>query len=122
MTLTVSLNLLLKLFAKPCWEDRLKPQSRVQSRPADLARAHGISAQAVRNYERAGLLPSAQRTAHGYRVYSAVHAGALNAYLALVPAYGHAAARTIMWAVHRGDLDAAFQAIDAGHAQLIRDR
>jgi DNA-binding transcriptional MerR regulator len=51
-----------------------------------------------------------------------VHAAALDAFLALVPAYGHAAARTIMWAVHRADHDAAFQAIDAGHAQLIRDR
>jgi DNA-binding transcriptional MerR regulator len=68
------------------------------------------------------VLPPARRTASGYRVYTEVHAAALDAYLALIPAYGHAAARTIMWAVHRGDLDGAFQAIDAGHAQLIQDR
>ncbi|MGW4499558.1 TioE family transcriptional regulator [Micromonospora sp. NPDC004336] len=100
----------------------MKVQKAARSRPADLARVHGISAQAVRNYERAGLLPPAQRTASGYRVYEDVHAAALDAYLALVPAYGHPAARTIMWAVHRGELDAAFEAIDAGHAQLVRDR
>lgn len=83
---------------------------------------HGLSTQAVRNYESAGVLPPARRAPNGYRVYTTVHAAALDAFLALVPAYGHAAARTIMWAVHRGDHDAAFQAVDAGHAQLIRDR
>ncbi|GIE92743.1 MerR family transcriptional regulator [Paractinoplanes rishiriensis] len=76
----------------------------------------------MRNYEAAGVLPAAGRTASGYRVYTERHAGALAAFLALVPAYGYPAARTVMWAVHRGDLDAAFQAIDAGHAQLTRDR
>jgi DNA-binding transcriptional MerR regulator len=94
----------------------------VHRRPADLARAHGLSAQAVRNYENGGVLPPARRAPNGYRVYTAVHAAALDAFLALIPAYGHAAARTIMWAVHRGDHDAAFQAIDAGHTQLTRDR
>jgi DNA-binding transcriptional MerR regulator len=94
----------------------------VHRRPADLARAHGLSAQAVRNYENAGVLPPAQRAPNGYRLYTAVHAAALDAFLALIPAYGHAPARTIMWAVHRGDHDAAYQAIDAGHAQLTRDR
>lgn len=34
-----------------------------------LARTAGVSVQAVRFYERLGLLPAAQRTAAGYRVY-----------------------------------------------------
>ncbi|MEV7227181.1 MerR family transcriptional regulator [Polymorphospora sp. NPDC051019] len=91
-------------------------------RPADLGRAYGISAQTVRNYEHAGVIPAARRTPSGYRVYTPVHAGALGAYLALIPAYGYATAGTIMRAVLRGDLDAAFQVIDAGHAQLAGDR
>jgi hypothetical protein len=37
-------------------------QQRVSHRPADLAREHGISPQAVRNYERDRLLPVAERT------------------------------------------------------------
>lgn len=54
----------------------MKPPRGVQSqriryRPADLAREHGISAQAVRNYERDGLLPAAERTPSGYRVRDA---------------------------------------------------
>lgn len=91
-------------------------------RPADLAREHGLSPQAVRNYERAGFLPAAERTARGYRIYTEVHAAALRAFLALVAAYGHALAGRIMTELHAGDLDAALKLIDRGHQQLLRDR
>jgi DNA-binding transcriptional MerR regulator len=91
-------------------------------RPSDLAREHGLSAQAVRNYERDGFLPAAERTDSGYRIYTEVHAAALRAFLALVPAYGHAAAGRIMRAVHEEDLDHALTIVDRGHVQLLRDR
>ena len=105
----------------------LKSQPQVQAgvrrlRPADLAREHGLTPQAVRNYEREGVLPEAPRTASGYRVYGDVHAVALRAYLAVVGAHGYAAAREILRAVNRGDLDAALRVVDAGHVQLQRDR
>ncbi|MEU1950963.1 TioE family transcriptional regulator [Nocardia rhamnosiphila] len=91
-------------------------------RPADLAREHGLSTQAVRNYERDGYLPAAERTASGYRVYTEVHAAALRAFLALVAAYGHALAGRIMTELHTGDLDNALKLIDRGHQQLLWDR
>lgn len=91
-------------------------------RPVDLAREHGITPQAVRNYERDGLIPPARRTPAGYRIYTEVHAAALRALLALVPAHGYAVAREIMRALVRRDLDAALTAIDRSHAQLLRDR
>ncbi|MFE6923453.1 TioE family transcriptional regulator [Nocardia sp. NPDC057663] len=91
-------------------------------RPSDLAREHGISTQAVRNYEQAGYLPGAERTPSGYRIYTEVHAAALRAYLALIPAYGHAASGRIMQAVNDGELDDALAVIDEGHHQLLRDR
>lgn len=94
----------------------------VNLRPADLAREHGLSTQAVRNYERREFLPAAERTASGYRVYTGVHAAALRSYLALVPAYGYATAGQIMQALNRGDLDDALTGIDRGHQQLLRDR
>ncbi|MGI5478916.1 MerR family transcriptional regulator [Streptomyces lavendofoliae] len=105
----------------------MNPQTAVQVRgeryrPVRLAREHGISTQAVRNYERDGLLPPAGRTAGGYRDYSDVHRHALRTYLALVPAYGYAAGAEIMRAVNRGDVDSALRAVDRGHAQLLRDR
>ena len=91
-------------------------------RPADLAREHGLSTQAVRNYERDGFIPTAERTTSGYRRYTELHAAALRAYLALVTAYGHHLAGRIMIAVHAGELDAALELIDRGHHQLLRDR
>lgn len=91
-------------------------------RPSDLAREHGISTQAVRNYERDGFLPPAERTDSGYRIYTEVHAAALRAFLALIPGYGHAAGGQIMNALHRDDLNDALLIIDRGHSQLLHDR
>ena len=91
-------------------------------RPVDLAREHGLSAQAVRNYEEEGILPSAGRTPHGYRVYAPLHARALRAFVALVPAHGHRTAADVMRAVNAGDVDGALALLDESHARLLRDR
>ncbi|MEV6327527.1 MerR family transcriptional regulator [Streptomyces sp. NPDC051909] len=91
-------------------------------RPIDLARAHGLSTQAVRNYEEAGILPPAARTPSGYRAYTPRHASALRAFLALLPGHGHPTATAIMRAVHEGDPDEAFRLVDESHALLLEDR
>lgn len=93
-----------------------------QLRPIDLARAHGLSTQAVRNYEEAGILPAAARTASGYRAYTPLHAGALRTFLALLPGHGHQTAAAVMRAVNGGAADEAFRLIDESHAQLLDDR
>ncbi|MFC6083091.1 MerR family transcriptional regulator [Sphaerisporangium aureirubrum] len=91
-------------------------------RPIDLAREHGLSTQAVRNYEEAGILPPAGRSPHGYRVYAPCHAAALRTFLALIPAHGHATAGAIMRAVNDRALDEVLRLIDESHAQLAADR
>ncbi|MFF0575590.1 TioE family transcriptional regulator [Streptosporangium saharense] len=91
-------------------------------RPVDLAREHGLSTQAIRNYEDDGILPAAERTVHGYRVYTPLHAWALRAFLALVRGYGHQTATSIMQAVNRGAVEDALRLIDESHAQLLDDR
>jgi DNA-binding transcriptional MerR regulator len=91
-------------------------------RPADLAREHGISTQAIRNYERDGCIPPAERTPTGYRIYTDLHAAALRAYLSLIPAHGHSASGQIMHALSDGDVDHALLIIDRAHAQLLHDR
>ncbi len=91
-------------------------------RPVDLAREHGLSTQAVRNYEDEGILPPAERTASGYRRYTPVHAQALRAFLALRPGYGHGAAAEILRCAHRGDTGTLFRLIDGAHAELLRER
>ncbi|MET7928182.1 TioE family transcriptional regulator [Streptomyces sp. NPDC005349] len=97
-------------------------QSRARLRPVDLAREHGLSTQAIRNYEEAGILPAARRTPHGYRTYTSLHAGALRAFLALLPGHGHRTATSIMRAVNQGTDEEAFRLIDESHAQLLDDR
>ncbi|WP_406151460.1 MerR family transcriptional regulator [Streptomyces sp. NBC_01012] len=91
-------------------------------RPVDLARRHGLSTQAVRNYEDGGIIPPAQRSRTGYRNYTATHAAGLAAYLALVPAFGYSTSRRIMRAVTAGRLDEALEYVDDGHCLLARDR
>ncbi|MBB5873666.1 DNA-binding transcriptional MerR regulator [Allocatelliglobosispora scoriae] len=91
-------------------------------RPIDLARGHGLSTQAVRNYEEAGILPPAERSPHGYRAYGPRHAAALRTFLALIPGHGHAAASAIMRSVNAGALAVALRLIDESHGQLAEDR
>ncbi|CAM3176615.1 MerR family DNA-binding transcriptional regulator [Stackebrandtia soli] len=94
----------------------------VNLRPSDLAREHGLSTQAVRNYERDGFIPPAERGPSGYRIYTKTHAVALRAFLALARAYGHSVAGEIMHAVQEDELDDVLMIIDRGHEQLLRDR
>ncbi|MEU8038564.1 TioE family transcriptional regulator [Streptosporangium sp. NPDC049078] len=91
-------------------------------RPVDLAREHGLSTQAIRNYEGAGILPAAGRSVHGYRSYTPLHAQALRAFLALVPGHGHQRATSIMRAANRGATEEALRFIDDSHGQLLEDR
>ncbi|MEV7885828.1 TioE family transcriptional regulator [Streptomyces sp. NPDC002817] len=97
-------------------------QNNERLRPVDLARGHGLSTQAVRNYEEAGILPPAGRTPHGYRTYTPLHAQALQAFLALVPGHGHQTATAIMRAVNEDATEEAMHLIDESHAQLLDDR
>jgi len=91
-------------------------------RPIDLAREHRLSAQAIRNYDAAGILPASERSSTGHRRYTPRHAQALRAFLALRPGHGHQPATEIMRAVNRGDLDAAYRLIDATHLALRTER
>ncbi|WP_152360584.1 TioE family transcriptional regulator [Microlunatus speluncae] len=91
-------------------------------RPADLARRHGISTQAVRNYEQDGFLPPADRTPSGYRIYTELHAAALRAFVELAAAHGHAIAGPLMQALTARRLDLALGLLDDSHALLARDR
>ncbi|MFF2550586.1 TioE family transcriptional regulator [Nocardia sp. NPDC058058] len=91
-------------------------------RPIDLAREHGLSAQAIRNYDDAGVLPPTERTETGYRRYTPLHAQALRTFLALRSSHGHQRAMAIMRAINRGDSDSAYRLIDTTHLELRTER
>ncbi|MGI5347854.1 MerR family transcriptional regulator [Streptomyces sp. CA-250714] len=91
-------------------------------RSVDLARAAGISTQQVRNYEEAGILPPADRTASGYRVFTSRHRAALLTYRALVKGYGTGPAQRMLHALHAGDIPAVLALVNESHAALHEQR
>ncbi|MGC0364119.1 DNA-binding transcriptional MerR regulator [Rhodococcus sp. 27YEA15] len=91
-------------------------------RPIDLAREHGLSAQAIRNYDDAGIFPPTGRSEFGYRNYTPLHALALRAFLSLRKGHGHQQATAIMAATNDGDIESAYRLIDSAHAELLTER
>ena len=91
-------------------------------RPIDLAREHGLSAQAIRNYDDAGILLPTERSTYGYRRYTPVHAQALRTFLALRGGHGHQRATEIMRATNQGDTESAYRLIDSAHMTLLAER
>lgn len=88
----------------------------------DVARRVGYSTQQVRDLERHGAIPDAERGANGYRRYRRRHLVALQAYRALADALGPVPARALMPRLLRGSLTDAAEAIDELHAALARGR
>src|SRR5207245_6112415 len=96
--------------------------ARLSLRTHDLALAGHISVQQVRNYEANGLIPQAQRSPSGYRLYTQQHLAALKAVQSMVRGYGWPRTSAIMQALHRGNLSAALATIDERRAQLANKR
>ncbi|MEV2237427.1 MerR family transcriptional regulator [Micromonospora sp. NPDC049891] len=91
-------------------------------RAVDLAATAGVSVQQVRNYVDLGVLPQVERTPSGYRIFTDAHARALTVARAVADGHGWTRTREIMAAIHRDDLPTALASLDAGHAELDRER
>ncbi|MCW4458782.1 MerR family transcriptional regulator [Microbacterium sp. MPKO10] len=104
-------------------ESVAKPSNTGRSfRPVDLARAAGLSAQTVRNYEAQRVIAASRRTPAGYRTYDQGHLDQLLAFTTLARAIGHQGAIPIMTAVTSGRPGDALEALDKAHAQLAAGR
>ncbi|MQA79722.1 MAG: MerR family transcriptional regulator [Streptosporangiales bacterium] len=91
-------------------------------RTVDVARRAGYSVQQVRNLERDGVLPTATRTAAGYRRYEEIHLRSAQAYRALAAGAGPVEAKRIVRAVHECPAPEVLALLDAAHARLDRER
>jgi DNA-binding transcriptional MerR regulator len=89
---------------------------------AGLARRVGYSVQQVRDLERLGVLPVAERGANGYRRYGAAHETALRAYRALAAAIGPVAARRWMPGAVAGRIAEAAEALNGMHVAIVEER
>lgn len=94
----------------------------LRMRTVDVARRTGYSVQQIRNLERDGVLPSATRTAAGYRIYGEVHVRSARAYRALAVGTGPVEAKLIVRTVHEGRVSEALALLDAAHARLDLER
>jgi len=95
---------------------------RTYLRTRDLAQAGHISVQQVRNYEAGGLIPPAERSPAGYRLYTQQHLAALKTARSLAGGYGWLRTSAIMQALYRGELSAALALIDERHAEFASKR
>lgn len=89
---------------------------------AEIGRRAAYSTQQVRDLERLGVIPAAERSSNGYRRYTGRHVAALLAYRSLAAAIGPVRAREILPTLLTGSLEDAASTIDELHAAIARDR
>lgn len=89
---------------------------------AVVGRRVGYSTQQVRDLERLGVIPVADRSPSGYRQYGSEHVVALLAYRGLAAAIGPVTARTVMPTLLAGSLLDAASTVDGIHASIARER
>lgn len=87
-----------------------------------IGRLVGYSTQQVRDLERLGVIPTAERRANGYRSYRRAHLDALRAYRALASAIGPVPARQLMPTLLGGSLEDAAERIDDLHVAIATGR
>lgn len=97
------------------------PQERFVTTAA-AGRQVGYSTQQVRDLERLGVIPVAERGENGYRRYGPSHILALRAYRALAAAIGPVPARRLMPALIHDPIETAAERIDDLHVDLARSR
>lgn len=69
--------------------------------PKKMAAKFMISASTIRNYEAKGLIPPAERSSNGYRVYTDQHAAYLSCIQAMAPAFGMEVTAEVLHCLHQ---------------------
>ncbi|MGW9126859.1 MerR family DNA-binding transcriptional regulator [Paenibacillus chitinolyticus] len=91
-------------------------------RPIDIARKLHVSTSALRNYEAAGLVPPANRTASGHRTYTELHAAYFECIQAMSPGFGMDITAEVMRRLQKGEWASALWCMTEAQAALFRDK
>lgn len=91
-------------------------------RPIDIARKLKLSTSALRNYEAQGLVPPVERSAGGYRLYTAEHVAYFTCIQAMSPGFGMEVTAEVVRNVQARQLDAALWRVNEVQALLQRDK
>ncbi|AZS16742.1 MerR family DNA-binding transcriptional regulator [Paenibacillus lutimineralis] len=85
-------------------------------RPVDIARMLNISTSSLRNYEAKGLVPTTERLATGYRVYTKEHIAYFECITAMAPGFGMEITSTVLKKIQVKELDSALWLINKAQA------
>ncbi len=70
-------------------------------RPKKMAAKFRISASTIRNYEAKDLIPPAERSSNGYRIYTNQHTAYLSCIQAMAPAFGMEVTAEVLRCLHQ---------------------
>lgn len=90
-------------------------------RPIDIATKLGISTSALRNYEAQGIVPPAERSAGGYRIYTEEHLAYFECIQAMAPGFGMEATKEVLRKIQSQEVDLALRVVNKIQANLHRD-
>ncbi|MFS0868792.1 MerR family DNA-binding transcriptional regulator [Paenibacillus xylanilyticus] len=91
-------------------------------RPKKMAAKFMISASTIRNYEAKGLIPPAERSSNGYRIYTDLHAAYLSCILAMAPAFGMEVTALVLRCIHQDKLKDAMWIIREKEVVLFEEK
>lgn len=94
----------------------------MEFRPKKLADKYGLSANTLRNYEAKGLIPPADRSANGYRIYTERHEAYLACIQAMAAGFGMEVTSEVMHCLGRNELDNALWIVREREAMLHRNK
>lgn len=91
-------------------------------RPKRLAEKYGLSSSTLRNYEAKGLIPPADRSSNGYRMYTERHEAYLACIQAMAAAFGMEVTSEVMHCLGRNELDDALWIVRDREVMLHREK
>ncbi|WP_044639851.1 MerR family DNA-binding transcriptional regulator [Risungbinella massiliensis] len=91
-------------------------------RPKKMSEKFKMSASTIRNYEAKGLIPPADRSANGYRIYTEQHETYLACIQAMAPAFGMEMTTEVLHCLQRGELDKALWIVKEREVSLYREK
>ncbi|MEW4429874.1 MerR family transcriptional regulator [Paenibacillus pabuli] len=90
--------------------------------PKKLANKFMISANTLRNYEAKELIPPAERSANGYRMYTERHEIYLACIQAMAPAFGMEVTTVVLHALQRNELEEALWVVREREVKLYEEK
>lgn len=90
-------------------------------RPKDIAAKLNISTSALRNYEAQGIVPPAERSENGYRMYKEEHIAYFECIQAMSPGFGMEVTKEVLCNIQSKKVDDALRLVNEVQANLHRD-